>query len=54
VVSGDSASLISRSAAEVIASVPEAEPLAFLEEVEVAKVGATAAEEALSGGQDGA
>ena len=53
-VSGDSASLISRSAAEVIASVPAAEPLAFLEEVEVAKVGATAAEEALSGGQDGA
>ena len=44
---GDSASLISRSAAEVIHSDPAAEPLAFLEEVEVAKVDATAAEEAL-------
>ena len=44
---GDSASLIARSAAEVIYSDPAAEPLALLEEVEVAKVGANATEEAL-------
>jgi hypothetical protein len=44
---GESASRVSRSAAEVIRSDPAAEPLAFLEEVVVAKVGATAAEEAL-------
>jgi hypothetical protein len=44
--SRDSASLVSRSAAEVIRSDPAAEPLAFLKEVVVAKVGATAAEEA--------
>ncbi len=44
---GDSASLVSCSAAGVIRSDPPAEPLAFLDEVVVAKVGAMAAEEAL-------
>ena len=44
---GESVSLVSRPAAEVIRSDPAAEPLAFLKEMVVAKVGATAAEEAL-------